>query len=129
MLAFASKFECISFVQGDVCVASNHSIFKIEEYGMPIICSGLGLLSSPTAQFTMDYSTARFDEDEVNSPPPRRLQGAILSPSPLRPRRIMGSPRSDYGQAIKGKRVLYDGEVPQVFVRSDMVCYWLSILS
>lgn len=121
-LAFAWKFECISFVQGDVCAASNDSIFKTEEYGMPILCSGFGLLSSPTAQYTMDYSTARIDEDEVNSPPRRRIQTAILSPSPLRPRRIMGSPRCDNGRAMKGKRVLYDGEVPQEFARSNKVC-------
>lgn len=127
LLAFGWKFECNSFVQGIVCAASNDSIFKTEECGMPILCSGLGLLSSPTAQFTMDYSTARIDQDEVNSPPPRRLQAVIFSPSPLRPRRIMGSPRCDNGRASKGKRVLYGGEVPQEVVRSDMVCCSLSI--
>ena len=110
-----------------MCAASNDSIVKTTENGMPILCSGLGLLSSPTAQYTMDNSIARFDEDEVNSPPSRRLQAAILSPSPLRPRRITGSPRCDYGQAMKGKRILYDGEAPQVFVRSNMVCCSFSI--
>lgn len=114
--------NCSSFCQGVCCAASDDSILKYADYGMPIRGKGGILYSDATAQFTMDYSIARDGEEEVNSPPPRPLLASVLSPSPLRPRRSVRSPSSDYGRAVKGKSVLFDAEVKSMLVCQATVC-------
>ena len=69
----------------------------------------------------MDYSKAALNDDEVNSSPSKSRVASVSSPSPLRPRRVFGSPGNESQPALSGKAVVCDKDVPYVQARRSMV--------
>ena len=77
--------------------------------------------SAPSASFSIEYSTAPYEEDEVNSPPPNLRVVPVASPSPLQPRHITGSPCIIGGRAINERRIVYDAEAQPAIVHHSLV--------
>ena len=110
-----------SFCQGNLCTASVDSILRSEDCGLSMKSKGNLLFSAATANSIMDYSRAALDDGEVNSPPAKSHIASVTSPSPLRPRRMFGSPGNDSERAMAGQRVEYDEELAPIPARRSMV--------
>ena len=104
------------------CDASVDSILKSPDCALPlpsedrVVCSAL---SDPSS---LEYSPSPYEEEEVNSPPPKSRLVSAASLSPLRPRRILGSPCNIGGHAVKGRRIVYDAEAPPGITYHSLVC-------
>ena len=94
---------------------------KSLDCALPIQSVEYVFCSAPSIPLSTDYSTAPYEEEEVNSPPPQTRVVPEASPSPLRPRRIMGSPRNIGGRVIMGKIIVYDAKAPPVIPHHSLV--------
>ena len=65
---------------------------------------------------------APYEEEEVNGLHPQTRVVPVASPSPLRPRRIMGSPCNIGGRVIMGKIIMYDAKAPPAIAHHSLVC-------
>ena len=94
---------------------------KAPDCALPIQSVEYVFCSAPSIPFSIEFSTAPYEEEEVNSPPLQTRVVPVASPSPLRPRRIMGSPCNIGGRVIMGKRIVYDAEAPPVIAHHNLV--------
>ena len=90
--------------------ASIESNLKSPHFGLPIQSAQYVFCSASSIPFSIEYAAALYEELEVNSPPLNPRVVVVASPSPLRPRRAMGSPSNIGGHVIIGRRIVYNAE-------------------
>lgn len=91
------------------CAASADSILDYGQYAISQSGTGHIMYSAATAQSTMDFSTKPINDGVVDSPPyggKRPL--SVCSPSPLKSRTLISSPRVRQGPGGAPQRKLYD---------------------
>ena len=91
------------------CAASADSILDYGQYAISQSGTGHIMYSAATAQSTMDFSTKPINDGVVDSPPyggKRPL--SVCSPSPLKSRTLITSPRIAPSSGGAPQRKLYD---------------------
>ena len=91
------------------CAASADSILDYGQYAISQSGTGHIMYSAATAQSTMDFSTKAIDDDVVDSPPfGGKRPHSVSSPSPLKSRTPITSPKSSTRNVGAPQRKLYD---------------------
>ena len=89
---------------------------------LPIQSAEYVFCSASSIPFSIEYAGAPYEEEEVNSPPSNLCVVVVASPSPLRPRCIMGSPSNIGGRVTTEKGIVYDAEVVPASSLHSQVC-------
>ena len=91
------------------CAASADSILDYGQYAISQSGTGHIMYSAATAQPTMDFSTKPINDGVVDSPPyGGKRPHPVSSPSPLKSRTLITSPRFGSSRVGAPQRKLYD---------------------